>query len=76
MLALIFNSKHFTFQKLSSKLKSFKLFCSYVSVSLSSLISQAMDPSIDNLLALTELRERIFSYLDPDSIKAAALVSR
>ena len=45
-------------------------------VLLVSLVLSAMDPTIDNLLARPELREMIFGYLDPASIKTAALVSR
>ena len=63
MLAVILN---FSEEKFSSKLKKVRQV----------LTSQAMNPTIDHLLQIPELKESIFSYLDPTSVKAASLVSR
>ena len=46
-----------------------------LTVCLSSVI-HAMNPSIDQVLAISELLEIIFTHLDPASVRTAALVSR
>ena len=63
MLAVILN---FSEEKFSSKLKKVRQV----------LTTQVMNPTIDHLLQIPELKEGIFSYLDPTSVKTASLVSR
>ena len=68
MLAVILNFSEVQF---SSKVKK----VSEVAISQAQL-SQVMTSNIDHLLQITELKESIFSYLDPAAIKAASQVSR
>ena len=70
----------FTFSEFQiEKLKLIKVLVLHSAVS--PVLFDIMDPAnillpSDQVFGLSELRDQIFGYLDPSSVKAAALVSR